>query len=63
MEGADWLKWLALVVVAEALAPLLFTRAWREALTRLLAWSDGQVRFVAAVAMAVALGCLAWLSV
>lgn len=62
MEGADWLKWLALVVVAEALAPLLFTRSWRATLTRLLSWSDGQLRFVAAVALAVALSCLVWLS-
>ena len=37
---------LALMLVLEGLMPLLAPAAWREMFRRLLALSDGQIRFV-----------------
>jgi uncharacterized protein YjeT (DUF2065 family) len=37
---------LALVLVVEGLLPLLAPRAWRDAFSRMIALSDGQLRFV-----------------
>ncbi len=49
MAGTGWfdlaLTALALVLIAEALLPLLNPAAWRRAMQRLLLFSDGQLRF------------------
>ncbi len=37
---------LGLMLVLEGLMPLLLPQAWREAFSRLLAFKDGQLRFV-----------------
>ncbi|MBZ4201011.1 MAG: DUF2065 domain-containing protein [Methylotenera sp.] len=37
---------LGLMLVLEGLMPLLFPQAWREAFIRLIAFKDGQLRFV-----------------
>ncbi len=34
------------MLVLEGLMPLLFPQAWREAFIRLIAFKDGQLRFV-----------------
>ena len=43
----------ALVLVLEGLLPLLAPRAWRNAFRRLTELSDGQLRFVGLIAVAV----------
>ena len=37
---------LALVLVVEGLLPLLAPRLWRESFAKLVALSDGQLRFI-----------------
>jgi uncharacterized protein YjeT (DUF2065 family) len=49
---------LALVLVVEGLLPLFAPRVWRESFRRLLDLSDGQLRFVGLVA--IALGVLGY---
>jgi uncharacterized protein YjeT (DUF2065 family) len=46
---------LALVLVLEGLLPLLAPRLWRESFRRLLDLSDGQLRFVGLLAIALGL--------
>ena len=43
----DWF-WaaLALVLVVEGLLPFAAPRLWRDAFSRLIAMSDGQIRFI-----------------
>lgn len=43
----------ALVLVLEGLLPLLAPRAWREAFRRLGEFSDGQLRFVGLISVAI----------
>ena len=47
--GDPLLGALALVLVIEGTLPLLAPRVWRDAFQRLLALSDGQLRFVGLV--------------
>jgi len=47
----------ALVFVIEGFLPLVAPRVWRETFTRMLALSDGQLRFIGLAAV------LAWLVV
>jgi uncharacterized protein YjeT (DUF2065 family) len=37
---------LALMLILEGLMPLLMPAAWRETFKRLMAFSDGQLRFI-----------------
>mgnify|MGYP001167364025 FL=1 len=37
---------LAMMLVFEGLLPLLAPQAWRDAMTRILALRDGQLRFI-----------------
>jgi uncharacterized protein len=46
---------LALVFVLEGFLPLVAPRIWRDAFTRMLALSDGQLRFVGLAAVAAGL--------
>jgi uncharacterized protein YjeT (DUF2065 family) len=46
---------LALVLVLEGLLPLLAPHLWRESFRRLLDLSDGQLRFVGLLAIALGL--------
>jgi uncharacterized protein len=43
----------ALVLVLEGLLPLLAPRAWRDAFRRLTELSDGQLRFVGLLSVAI----------
>ncbi len=45
----------ALVLVVEGLLPLLAPRLWRDSFARLVALSDGQLRFIGLVSIAVGL--------
>ena len=56
MTGETLVTALALLLIAEGLLPLLSPRSWREAFTRLLQLTDGQLRFFGLIA--VALGSL-----
>ncbi len=60
MDGSTWLAALALLLVAEGLMPLLNPSAWREMFTRLLAMSDGQLRFIGLASVGCGLVLLAW---
>jgi uncharacterized protein YjeT (DUF2065 family) len=46
---------LALVLVIEGLLPLFAPRVWRDSFRRLLDLSDGQLRFIGLVAIALGL--------
>ncbi|CAG1002695.1 hypothetical protein BURK1_02986 [Burkholderiales bacterium] len=46
---------LALVLVLEGLMPFVAPRAWRETFRRMTELSDGQIRFVGLVSIAVGL--------
>lgn len=60
MDGSTWLAAVALLLVAEGLMPLLHPSAWREMFTRLLAMSDGQLRFIGLASVGCGLVLLAW---
>ena len=45
----------ALMLVLEGLLPFLAPNAWRETFRRLIAFSDGQIRFVGLTSMLVGL--------
>ena len=46
---------LALVLVIEGLLPFLAPRLWRESFRKLVELTDGQLRFIGAVSIAVGL--------
>ena len=58
---SDVLAALALVMVIEGLMPLITPARWRELFSRLLALSDGQIRFVGLASMVLGLFGLFWL--
>ncbi|WP_377152664.1 DUF2065 domain-containing protein [Roseateles sp. UC29_93] len=46
MNGDKWLAALALLLIMEGLLPFLNPDAWRQLFSKLLAMSDGQLRFL-----------------
>ena len=52
---------LALVLVIEGLVPLISPARWREVFSRILALSDGQIRFIGLASIALGLLGLLWL--
>ncbi len=42
---------LALMLIFEGLLPLFAPKAWRETIQRILAFNDGQLRFVGLLSM------------
>ena len=46
---------LALVLVIEGLLPLLAPRLWRESFSKLVLLTDGQLRFIGIVSVAIGL--------
>ena len=57
----DLLTALALVMVIEGLMPLVSPARWREAFSRILALSDGQIRFIGLVSILFGVVGLLWL--
>lgn len=57
----DWL-WpaFAFVLIVEGLLPFVSPRLWRDAFTRLVAMSDGQIRFLGLTAILLGVAGLAW---
>jgi uncharacterized protein YjeT (DUF2065 family) len=56
----DWL-WpaFALVLIVEGLLPFVSPRIWRDAFTRLVTMSDGQIRFLGLTAILLGVAGLA----
>ena len=54
MGGSLWTA-VALMLVLEGMLPLLMPRVWRETFQRLLAMTDGQIRFVGLASMLIGL--------
>ena len=52
---------LALMLVLEGLMPLISPARWREVFSRLLAMSDGQIRFIGLASILMGLLALLWL--
>ncbi|MEO6279139.1 DUF2065 domain-containing protein [Roseateles sp.] len=52
---------LALVAVIEGLMPLISPARWREVFSRVLAMSDGQIRFIGLASILAGLLGLLWL--
>ena len=52
---------LALVLVIEGVMPLISPARWREVFSRILALSDGQIRFIGLASMLMGLLGLLWL--
>ena len=48
-DAGFWWAVFGAVLVVESLGPLLSPPRWRATLTRLLAWRDGQLRFLALI--------------
>ncbi|WP_422013255.1 DUF2065 domain-containing protein [Roseateles sp.] len=46
---------LALMMVVEGVMPLVSPRRWRDVFSRLLAMSDGQIRFIGLASMVMGL--------
>ena len=53
---------LALLLVMEGLLPLISPSAWRRMFEKILALSDGQIRFFGLGSMAIGLVCLVLLN-
>ncbi len=62
MDGNSLLTALALMLVIEGLLPLLSPAAWRQVFARMLAMSDGQIRFVGLLSLLAGLTALLWIS-
>ncbi len=52
---------LALVLIIEGLMPLLSPARWREVFARVLAMSDGQIRFIGLISIVLGALGLLWL--
>ncbi|CAH1199105.1 conserved hypothetical protein [Candidatus Nitrotoga sp. BS] len=55
-----WLIGLALMLVIEGIMPFLFPAVWREALRKLVLFTDKQIRFFGITAMLSGLLLLYW---
>lgn len=58
---SELLTALALVMVIEGLMPLISPARWREVFSRILALSDGQIRFIGLASILMGLLGLLWL--
>ena len=53
--GVNLLAAFGLMLVLEGMLPFLAPRAWRQAFSRLLTLSDGQLRFMGLMSMGIGL--------
>jgi hypothetical protein len=51
MTGSDWLGAIGLLLVIEGILPFAAPAVWRDGFRRMLAFSDGQLRFIGAASM------------
>lgn len=57
----EFLTACALVLVLEGLMPFISPARWREAFSRILTMSDGQIRFIGLASVVLGLLGLLWL--
>ncbi len=62
MTGFDWLAAIGLLLVIEGILPFAAPAMWRDGFRRMLALSDGQLRFIGATSMLGGLFLLMWLN-
>lgn len=62
MTGSDWLAAVGLLLVIEGILPFAAPALWRDGFTRMLAFKDGQLRFIGATSMLGGLFVLMWLN-
>ncbi len=60
MTGDALVTALGIFLLAEGLLPLLAPRAWREAFMKMMQFTDGQLRFVGLVLVALGLALVSW---
>ena len=51
MTGSNWLAAIGLLLVIEGILPFAAPAVWRAGFRRMLALSDGQLRFIGAASM------------
>jgi uncharacterized protein len=56
-----WLLGLAMMLVIEGIVPFLLPELWRETFRKLVALSDGQLRFIGITSMLSGLILLYWI--
>ncbi len=56
-----WLLGLAMMMVVEGLLPFLLPELWRETFRKLVALTDGQLRFIGLTSMLAGLLMLYWI--
>ena len=56
-----WLLGLAMMLVIEGMMPFLLPELWRETFRKLVALSDGQLRFIGITAMMAGIILLYWI--
>ncbi|MFA5372172.1 MAG: DUF2065 domain-containing protein [Sideroxydans sp.] len=56
-----WLAALGLMLVLEGLMPFIFPRPWRETLSKLAQWQEGQIRFLGLSLMLSGLLLIYWI--
>ena len=56
-----WLLGLAMMLVVEGLLPFLLPELWRETFRKLVALTDGQLRFIGLTSMLAGLLMLYWI--
>jgi uncharacterized protein YjeT (DUF2065 family) len=56
-----WLLGLAMMMVVEGLVPFLLPELWRETFRKLVALTDGQLRFIGLTSMLSGLLLLYWI--
>lgn len=60
--GDYWLAALGLMLVLEGIVPFLFPRIWRETLSKLVQFQDGQMRFLGLTLMLSGLLLIYWMN-
>lgn len=56
--GLPWGLALGMMLVFEGLLPLILPAAWRETVTRIAGFGDGQIRFVGLLGVALGLAVM-----
>jgi len=56
-----WLLGLAMMLVIEGMLPFLFPDLWRETFKKMIAMTDGQLRFIGITSMVSGLLLLYWI--
>lgn len=56
-----WLLGLAMMMVVEGLLPFILPELWRETFRKLVALTDGQLRFIGLTSMLAGLLMLYWI--